>query len=171
MDNEEQPVPAVQPKVVAPFEMDRMAEVMECLRRAMTGTESDIDQEELVKVVQKNRAFILEYAMRAYLDNPKSASLLEGVTQMFAQIEKTVRDDRKERAKKKEAENNVLGFGALMDALGNIANGSIRLPVFDLGDFILDPNKSIMQDPAMEPIKDDELVQGNSIVDIDGNKV
>lgn len=163
-----------QPKKKAdPIDVDKMALVLEQLKMAMDSSPEDVDQETLVKVIQKNRAFILEYAMSAYLDNPKSASLLEGVTQMLAQMEKTIRDDRKEKAKKKENENNALGFSQLMEALGNISSGNIKLPSFDMKDFILDPSKPLIdeEDKGMEPIKLEELEQGNKLVDLDGEPV
>ena len=172
------PVPSLPPeqpqkekKKADPLDMDKMAIVIEQLRQAMTGTEEDIDQEALVKMVQQNRAFLLEYAMAAYLDNPKNGELLGSVTSIIAAIEKTVREDRKERMKKKESENNALGFNQLMEALQNISSGGIKIPVFDMKDFILDPSKSILQNAQVEPIKDDELEQGNSLIDLEGNPV
>lgn len=92
---------------------------------------------------------------------------------MLAQMEKTIRDDRKEKAKKKENENNALGFSQLMEALGNISSGNIKLPSFDMKDFILDPSKPLIdeEDKSMEPIKLEELEQGNKLVDLDGEPV
>lgn len=168
MDNEEVPK---KKKEALPEDVDKMEKALQQLRKAITGDLEDLDQEELVKVIQQNRAFVLEYALSAYLDNPKNAHLLEGVTQILAQVEKTVRDDRKERMKKKDSETNQLGFAQLMDALNTISTGGIKLPVFDFKDFILDPSKPIVQSPNADPINDDELTQGNFIVDIDGNKV
>lgn len=173
MDNQEKPKKEY--KKADPLDMDKMAIVLEQLRAAMTGTEEDIDQEALVKMVQNNRAFLLEYAMAAYLDNPRNGELLTSVTSIIAAIEKTVREDRKERMKKKDQENNAIGFNQMMEALQNISNGGIRMPVFDFKDFILDPNKSILVDEVMkkdmEPINEDELVMGNALVDIDGQAV
>jgi hypothetical protein len=167
------PAPDVKKKPKAdPLDMDKMGKVLEELREAMTGTEEDIDQEALVKMVQKNRAFLLEYAMAAYLDNPKNGELLGSVTSIIAAIEKCVREDRKERMKKKENENNALGFNQLMEALGKISNGAVKIPVFDMQDFILDPSKSILPGGGnVEPIKDEELQMGNSLVDLDGEPV
>lgn len=169
MDNQEQPKKEY--KKADPADSDKMKIVIEELRRAMAGTEEDIDQVEMVKMVQKNRAFLLEYAMSAYLDNPRNGELLGSVTSIIAALEKCVREDRKERMKKKDQENNAIGFNQMMDALQNISNGGIRMPVFDFKDFILDPAKTIIVSQDMEPIKADELVQGNALVDIDGQAV
>ncbi|MDH1421355.1 hypothetical protein [Pseudomonas aeruginosa] len=158
-------------KKASPLDMDRMQTVLEELRKAMTGNLEDIEQEELVKVVQRNRAFILEYAMSAYLDNPKNAHLLEGVTQIIAQIEKTVRDDRKERAKKKENEGNRLAFNQMLEAMERIQSGGIKLPTFEFSHFVLDPSKPLPLDPTLSPITEEELVQGNQLVNIDGEEI
>lgn len=145
--------------------------ILMALKKAIEGTEEDVDQTALVKVIQDNRAFVLEYAMQAYLDNPKNAHLLEGVTSIIAQIEKTVRDDRKERMKKKENENNQVAFSQMLEAMKSISSGAIALPVFDQTDFILDPTKSLLDLVNVAPIKPEELVQGNEIVDLDGQPV
>jgi len=170
MDNQEKPKKEY--KKAEPLDMDKMQKVLEELRIAMVGTEEDVDQEALVKMIQKNRAFLLEYAMAAYLDNPRNGELLGSVTSIIAALEKCVREDRKERMKKKDQENNAIGFNQMMEALQNISNGGVRMPVFDFKDFILDPNKPIMEtDATMDPINDDELVMGNALVDIDGQAV
>lgn len=173
MDTPEKPLePEKKKKEADPADIDKMKVVIEQLREAMVGTAEDVDQEALIKMVQKNRAFLLEYAMAAYLDNPKNGELLGSVTSIIAAIEKAVREDRKERMKKKESENNQLGFNQLLDALQNISSGGIKMPVFDMSDFILDPNKSILPpNNTLEPIKDDELVSGNQLVDINGEPI
>lgn len=159
-------------KKADPLDCDRMKETLDALKRALTGTEEDVDQIELVKMVQKNRAFVLEYAMSAYLDNPKNGTLLEGVASLLTQIEKVVRDDRKERMKKKESEDNVISFNQMMEAVNNINNGTINLPKFDLGHFILDPNKPLNGDKQFfNPINEHELSQGIQQLDFDGNKL
>lgn len=169
MDTQEFPK---EKKKADPLDMDKLAKVIEELRTAMTGTEDDIDQEALVKMVQKNRAFMLEYAMAAYLDNPKNGELLGSVTSIIAAIEKSVREDRKERMKKKDSENNKLAFNQMLEAMQNINNGTIKMPVFDMSDFILDPSKPLLSaDSKVLPIQEGELVQGNAVVDIDGNPV
>lgn len=159
-------------KVAAPEDVAKMKAALEELRSAMIGSEDDPDQNALVKVIQRNRAFLLEYALSAYIDNPKNAKLLEGVTQIIAQIEKVVRDDRKEALKKKDQDNNKVGFNQMMEALQNISNGSVRMPTFNFNDFILDPGKSIIANhPKMDPIGEQELLQGNSLIDLEGNQM
>lgn len=148
-----------------------MIAIMERMRNALAANPEDVDQTELIKVIQENRAHILQYAMGQYLQNPKSASLLEGVTSLIGQMEGTVRNDRKERTKKKDAENNIVSFNQMLDAMKGISNGQIVIPHFDMSDFILDPSKTLLTVVDVSPIKPSELVQGNEIIDIDGNPV
>jgi len=185
MDSTEEAVKPVIPKEISPFadtmsdldkkhktEDDEAAEAMETLRKALVIDLEDEDQNKLVEAIQQNRALLLKYAMQQYLSKPTSASLLEGVSSLIGHMEKTVRDNRKEKAKKKEGETNVLAFNQMLEAMKSISSGAVALPVFDMSSFLLDPNKSLL-DTAKDvaPIKPEELVQGNSLVDIDGNPV
>lgn len=171
MDNPSSEQPK-EKKRADPFDSDKLKDVIEELRASMVGNEEDIDQTEMVKMVQKNRAFMLEYAMGAYLDNPKNGELLGSVTSILAALEKTIREDRKERMKKKENEDNKISFNQMMDALQNMNNGSINLPVFDFSEYILDPSKPIMGEKKFfNPINEHELDQGIQQLDFDGNKI
>lgn len=173
------------PKEISPFadklsdldkkhrtEDEEAAAAMQALRKALVLDLEDEDQNKLVEAIQQNRALLLNYAMQQYLAKPSSASLLEGVSSLIGHMEKTVRDNRKEKAKKKEGETNVLAFNQMLEAMKTISSGAVSLPVFDMTGFLLDPNKSLL-DAAKDiaPIKPEELVQGNSLVDIDGNPV
>lgn len=167
---QETPEPNTPPKDPAPPKPGVEA-ILAALKKAIEGTEEDVDQVALIKVIQDNRAFVLQFAMQAYLDNPKNAHLLEGVTAIIAQIEKTVRDDRKERMKKKENENNQVAFSQMLEAMKNISSGAIAIPVFDQTDFILDPTKSLLELASVAPIKPEELEMGNGLVNIDGDPI
>ena len=123
---------------VGPVEDPLIVELLEKMRGAISPNEEDVEQKSLVTIIQENRALLLKYAMGKYLENPKSASLLEGVTSLIAHMEKTVRDDRKERAKKADAQNNVLAFNQMLDAMTKINEGKVIMPHFDMSDFILD---------------------------------
>lgn len=141
------------------------------MREALVRNPDDPEQVSLVDIVQENRALLLQYAMSQYLLNPKSASLLEGVTSLIAQMEKTVRDDRKEKAKKKENENDMISFNQMLEAMKNISSGKIIIPSFDMSDFILDPGKSLIMSPDIAPISPEELVQGNALVGLDAEPI
>lgn len=153
-------------------EDDEAAAAMELLRKALVTDLEDEDQNKLVEAIQGQRALLLKYAMQQYLSKPSSASLLEGVSSLLGHMEKVVRDNRKEKAKKKEGETNVLAFNEMLEAMKTISSGAVALPVFDMTGYLLDPNKSLLdQVKNVNPIKPEELVQGNSLVDIDGNAV
>lgn len=146
--------------------------VMQQLQKALVTDLEDEDQNKLVEAIQQHRSLLLKYAMQQYLSSPKSASLLEGVTSLIAHMEKTVRDNRKEKAKKKEGESNIIAFNQMLDAMKSISSGAIAMPVFNIGSFILDPSKPLIgPGSSVDPIKPEELVQGNRVVDIDGNPV
>lgn len=166
MDNQDEPtkVPGADPSL-------EVIAIMEKMRKALVGNPEDQDQTTLVTLIQENRALLLQYAMSQYLLNPKSASLLEGVTSLIGQMEKTVRDDRKERTKKNDAENNIVSFNQMLDAMKSISSGKIIVPSFDMSDFILDPSKSLLISPDIAPIKSEELVMGNGLVNIDGEAI
>ena len=146
--------------------------MIQALQQGMNGNLDDIDQEQLIKALQNNRSHILQFALQAYINNPKSASLLEGVNALLGQIEKTVRDDRKERAKKRESEGNRLVFSQMLEAMDKIASGSVNMPSFEFTQFILDPSKPLVNpDSFKNDIKPDELVQGIALVTIEGEKI
>lgn len=152
---------------------DEVGEAMENIRKALVKNIEDEDQTQLVDAIQEHRTLLLKYVTQQYLSNPKSASLLIGLISLINDMEKTVRDDRKEKMKKQDSQNNVVAFNQMVDAMKSISAGKIDLPVFDMQAFILDPTKSLIQ-PNMEgvaPIRPEELVQGNTVVDIDGNAV
>lgn len=148
-----------------------MTAIIEKLRKALEDNPEDIDQTSLITLIQENRTLLLQHAMGQYLQSPKSATLLEGVTSLIGQMEKTVRDDRKERAKKKDSENNIVSFNEMLDAMKGISSGQILIPHFDMSDFILDPSKTLLTVVDVAPIKPEELVQGNGLIDLEGNAV
>lgn len=154
-----------------PVDDEQVVRLLEMLRKGIESNEDDEDQKSLVTALQENRTFLLKYAMGQYLKSPKSASLLEGVTSLIAQMEKTVRDDRKERAKKKEGESNRATFNQLIEAMGKISDGSINMPVFDTSFFVLDPSKSLIDGLDIKPISEGELKQGQQTLNLEGEEV
>lgn len=161
------------PKPKGPISEDEVEKVLLMMKQALVKDLEDEKQTRLVDAVQASRQMLLQYAMQQYLSNPKSASLLEGVTSLIAHIEKTVRDDRKEKAKEKEGESNILHFNQMLEAMKMISANKVAVPTFDIAAFILDPNKSLIPEgnPEIAPINPEELVQGNAIVDIEGKTV
>lgn len=160
--------PAIDEKIRV--EQEDMEKLFEELHSALTEDE-DEDQKSLVTILQKNRKYILRYAMQQYIANPKSASLLEGVTSLIGHMEKTIRDDRKERMKKQENQDNAISFKQMLDAMSMISSGTLNLPKFDLVTFMPDPNQSLLAGLDVKPINEHELVQGNQLVNIDGEPI
>jgi len=149
------------------------AEVDEALMsivQAMVRNEEDVEQVSLADSLQKHRALLLKFATLAYMKKPSSAMLLSSITSLVGAMEKAIRDDRKERAKKEENASNQFSFSQIVESLNAIAAGAVVTPTFELTSFILDPTKSLMDiADGFKPIKPEELVQGNTLVDIDGN--
>lgn len=134
--------------------------------------EEDIDQDQLTTSLQKHRALILKFATLAYLKKPTSAMMLTSLIALIGSLEKSVRDDRKERAKKEEGETNQISFNQIIESLNAISQGAVVTPTFNLTSFILDPTKSLLDvENEFRPIRPEELQQGNALVDIDGNPI
>ncbi|MNG46972.1 hypothetical protein D3C79_48390 [compost metagenome] len=150
---------------------ENLNEVLALLQQTLTPTEEDQEQVSFVTALQKNRQFLLQYAMKAYMEKPGSASLLEGVTSLLAHMEKAIRDDRKERMKKQENQDNKLSFNQMLEAMSMIKTGAIQIPIFDVSSFMLDPSVSLTDGLDVKPINEAELVQGNQIISIDGTPV
>lgn len=179
----EQPVNTIQvtetPPVSATPEVDQkrkideenLHEVLSLLAATLDPTEEDKEQVSFVVALQKNRKFLLEYAMQDYMIKPSPAKL-ETITSLLGAMEKVIRDDRKERAKKQENQDNVVSFKQMLDAMSMIKQGTIALPVFDLSNFMLDPNQSVIAgETGIKPIGEAELVQGMVTLDLDGKVV
>lgn len=147
------------------------AALMEIVK-TLIKTEDDPEQEDFVTSLQKHRALLLKFATLAYMKKPSSAMMLTGISSLVADMEKAVRNDRKERAKKEENQTNQFSFAQIVESLNAIAKGAVVTPTFELTSFILDPTKSLMDvADGFKPIKAEELAQGNSLVDMEGNAI
>lgn len=142
------------------------------IQQAVIRQEEDPEQNTLAETVQKYRSMLLNFATLAYLEKPRDAKMLEAVSSLVAQIEKSVRDDRKEKAKKQENDDNRLSFNQMLEAMQNISSGTIKLPTFEVDSFFLDPSRSLLElSEDIKPIKPEELTFGNGLVDLDGNAI
>lgn len=155
---------------VPTVDTEQVRSVLLNIQQNLARRDDDQDQNYLVEALQEHRTMLLNYATLTYLNRPKDPKLLEAVTGLVAQIEKAVRDDRKERLKKKENEDNKLSFNQMMEAMKQISAGEIVIPKFEMTHFLLDPSKSLLElNNEIKPIKPEELDQGNTLVDLDGN--
>ena len=122
-------------------------------------------ENELINLVQKQRTLLLDIATQTYISKPSNCKLLDSINTLIGQLEKSVRDDRKEKAKAKEMEDNKTSFAAFVNALNEVANGKLVIPNYgDMG-IILDPLKPVTQLNPETQIKPEELDQGLIIVD------
>lgn len=149
---------------------EEVTKVLLNIQEQLARNDEDVDQKYLVDALQQHRSMILNYATLSFVKKPNNPKMLEAVTTLVAQLEKAVRDDRKERAKKKDAEDNKISFNQMLDAMKQISNGEINIPTFKSTSFILDPTQSLLTlRETIKPISADELEMGNGLIDLDGN--
>lgn len=125
------------------------------------------NENSLIGLMQSQRRLLLDIATQTFINKPNNPKLLDSINTILAQMEKTVRDNRKERLKDRELEDNKANFATFVNALNEISAGRIKMP--DYGDMaiVLDPLAPVIQfddDPDNE-IKDEEFVQGRQILD------
>lgn len=122
-------------------------------------------ENELINLVQKQRTLLLDIATQTYISKPSNCKLLDSINTLIGQLEKSVRDSRKEVQKAKEMEDNKTSFAAFVNALNEVANGKLVIPNYgDMG-IILDPLKPVTQLNSETMIKAEELAQGLIVVD------
>lgn len=131
------------------------------------GTDDDPEQVTFIKVIQEYRATLLKIASLAYMNKKGDPKLLEAVATLVTQMEKSVRDDRKERAKKDEHLDNKASFTQMVEALRNLAVGDIKVPQYDNGLF-LDPTQPIFTEQGEDRIRPAELTSGHQQLDFNG---
>lgn len=150
----------------------RTEEFIEQLQSFITVKEEDVDQKKLIEFVQHNRSLLLEGAMRTYALNPKNFELLKVINPLLDSIEKSVREERKERFKNKALETTGASFKDLLESLKHLNEGSFPKTNKSINVGILDPNISILE-PAdkIKPITEYELKQGVEKLDTEGNVI
>lgn len=122
-------------------------------------------ENELISLVQKQRTLLLDIATQTYISKPGNCKLLDSINTLIGQLEKSVRDDRKEALKNRELESNKANFASFVNALNEVAAGKLEIPNYgDMG-IILDPLKPVTQLSSESQIKSEELDQGLIIVD------
>ena len=149
---------------------EEVTKVLLNIQEQLTHNEEDVEQKYLVDALQQHRSMLLNYATLSFINKPNNPKMLEALTTLVAQLEKAVRDDRKERARKKDADENKVSFNQMLDAMKQISNGDINIPTFKSTAFILDPTQSLLTlRDTIKPIGLGELEMGNSLVDINGD--
>lgn len=133
---------------------------------------NDSQKNGFVKALQKHRKMILDISSKAYILKPGNPKLLEAIGSILGAMEKSVRDDRKEKFKKDEAEENKITLRQMVEGLNKLRIGEVSVPTFVDTAFLMDPNKSLLEiSPDMKKIKQAELITGMQLLDFDGNVV
>lgn len=162
-DDEIHPAPPSDDKLKTVQDKDALiAEINKLLR----GPQDKDSESELIRTVQKQRNLLLDIATQTFINKPNNPKLLDSINTILAQIEKTVRDDRKEKLKDKELEDNRANFATFVNALTEISAGKVVMPTYGNGSFVLDPMAPIIiiEDPDDE-IKPEEIAQGHMTID------
>ncbi|EBY9763896.1 hypothetical protein D5W64_12355 [Salmonella enterica subsp. enterica serovar Saintpaul] len=162
-DDEIHPAPPSDDKLKTVQDKDALiAEINKLLR----GPQDKESESELIRTVQKQRNLLLDIATQTFINKPNNPKLLDSINTILAQIEKTVRDDRKEKLKDKELEDNRANFATFVNALTEISAGKVVMPTYGNGSFVLDPMAPIViiDDPDDE-IKPEEITQGHMTID------
>ncbi|UPT53963.1 hypothetical protein [Vibrio phage phiKT1019] len=151
---------------------DTVRGILQQLFEANRKDEEDPSQRNLVRSIQQLRGLILDNATAAYLKRPNDPKLLDALNSLVGALEKSVRDDRKEAERSKDREENRASFNQLIEAMGQLNNGTISIPTWGEGSFIINMDVELDQLLEDQPkIRDDELVQGQTYLDFDGNPV
>ena len=118
---------------------------------------------ELVLYLQKQRSLILELMLENFMNRP-DPKMGDSLNTLMGQMEKSVRDDRKESIKAKEMETSRETFALFAKSLSAVMDGSLVIPDFGPTSLLLDPMKPLL-DQTEAKIKPEELVMGNVLVD------
>lgn len=143
-------------------------ELIAQIQKILSGGHSTEGEHTLLNIVQKQRGLILDIATQTFISKPNNPKLLDSINTILAQMEKSVRDDRKERLKDRELEDNKANFATFVNALNEVTAGRLVLPTFESVPLALDPFKgrSVFEpDDPDEEISEEEKFQGRQILD------
>lgn len=144
---------------------------LQALFAANQQDENDPNQRALIQAIQKHRGVILDNATAAYLKRPNDPKLLDALNSLIGALEKSVRDDRKERERAKDKEENRASFNQLIEAMTQLNQGMVNIPTWGEGSFIIDMDKELDELLDDQPkIRPDELEVGCISLDFDGNR-
>lgn len=126
------------------------------------------NEKSLLNIVQKQRKLILDIATTTFLNKPNNPKLMDSINTLLGQMEKSVRDDRKERLRDRELEDNKANFATFVNALNEVSAGRLVMPTFAEFQMPLDPfaeHKLFKTDNPDEDISEEEKFQGRQILD------
>lgn len=117
-------------------------------------------ESELLDAVQQHRRLLLDVAMDTFMKKPSNSKLMDSINTLLGQMDKKIRDDRKEKLKDRELEDNKANFSMFVSAINEVASGKLKLPDYGSRAMILDPLQTFHQLGRGEEIRDGELDQG-----------
>jgi len=138
------------------------------IQTILNGEHSVDSEKSLLNIVQKQRKLILDIATSTFIKKPNNPKLMDSINTLLGQMEKSVRDDRKERLKDRELEDNKANFATFVSALNEVTAGRLVMPTFADFQLPLDPfgdNKLFVTDNPDEEITEEEKFQGRQILD------
>lgn len=151
----------------ADFSLKRKDEFIADINKILAKPDSKEVETELIQMLTNQRSLLLDVAMHTYISKPSNCKLLDSINTLIGQMEKTVRDNRKEKLKDKELEDNRANFATFVSALNEVAAGKLVLPNYGDQAFILDPLKPIHELSYGERIKEGETIQGRQEIDVE----
>lgn len=138
------------------------------IQTILNGEHSIDGEKSLLNIVQKQRKLILDIATQTFINKPNNPKLMDSINTLLGQMEKSVRDDRKERLKDRELEDNKANFATFVSALNEVTAGRLVMPTFADFNMPLDPfadKKLFVTDNPDEEITEEEKFQGRQILD------
>lgn len=118
----------------------------------------------LINYLQKQRSMLIEIMVNNFINRP-CAKMADALNTTLAQMEKSVRDDRKETDRAKELQTSKETWDLFTKSLTAVMDGQLKVPTFGKIGLVLDPLKNEIDDFEDE-IKDSELSQGIEKLDI-----
>lgn len=118
----------------------------------------------LINYIQKQRTLLIEIMLDNFMKRP-NPKMADSMNTLLAQMEKSVRDDRKEAVKAKEMETSKETFELFSKSLNAVIDGRIHIPTFGEQSLLLDPLKPLIA-PSDAKFKPGEFQLGRQEIDI-----
>lgn len=118
----------------------------------------------LVSYIQRQRSLLAEVMLRKFVDKP-DPKMADAMNTLFGQMEKSVRDDRKEIVQGKQMETSRETFELFSKTLRAVTEGELKIPDFGSQSLMLDPMQPLMDEKEAR-IRPGELITGRQAVDI-----
>lgn len=139
----------------------------ECVKEIQSIFEAGYSPENgnrLVSYIQRQRSLLAEVMLRKFVEKP-DPKMADAMNTLLGQMEKSVRDDRKEIMQGKQMETSRETFELFSKTLGAVIDGQIKMPDFGTQSLMLDPMQPLMSETEAK-IKPGELIVGRHVIDV-----